>query len=150
MKSRRNLRCADVQGPTGPILRSQEPKAQGSLAKAEAKVSLCASLAIASTILVDRLRFLMAMLESGLSRVAPFVFALSNLASFFQHTPILDAGKTLAIVLYPRSMDLTLGSEETTELVPTRSTNATKSLVKSTWFSSLSSTRDGALLPRTS
>ena len=92
----------------------------------------------------------MAMLESGLSRVAPFVFALSNLASFFQHTPILDAGKTLAIVLYPRSMDLTLESEETTELVPTRSTNATKSLVKSTWFSSLSNTRDGALLQRTS
>ena len=84
-KSRRNLRYADVQGPTGPILRSQEPKAQGNLAKAEAKVSLCDSLAFASAILVDRLRFSIAMLLNGLSRLAPHVFVLSSFASFSIH-----------------------------------------------------------------
>merc|ERR1719378_1527076 len=46
------------------------------------------------------------------------------------HTPILDAGKTLEIVLYHRWMALTQGLEETTELVLTRSTSATRSLVK--------------------
>ena len=81
----RNLRYADVQGPTGPILRSQEPKAQGMLAKAEAKVGLCDSLAFASTILVDWLRFSIAMLWKGLSRVVSSVFALSNLLSFSIH-----------------------------------------------------------------
>ena len=85
LKSRRNLRCADVQGPTGLILRSQEPKAQGNLAKAEAKVSLCDSLAFASAILVDRLRFSIAMLLNGLSRLAPHVFVLSSFASFSIH-----------------------------------------------------------------
>ena len=81
--------------------------------------------------------------QGGSLRICTFLFRM------FQHTPILDAGKTLAIVLYPRSMDPTLESEETTELVLTQSTNASKSLVKSTWFSSLSNTRDGALLQRT-
>ena len=84
-KSRRNLRYADVQGPTGPILRSQEPKAEGMLAKAEAKVALCDSLAFASTLLVDLLRFSIAILWRGLSRVVSSVFALSNLVSFSIH-----------------------------------------------------------------
>ena len=104
---------------------------------------MCDSSAIPFATLVDSLRFRSAILVRCVSRVVTFVFA-------FQHTPILDVGRTLAIVLYPRSMDPTLEFEETTELVLTRSTNASKSLVKSTWFSSLSNTRDGALLQRTS
>ena len=86
-KSRRNLRYADVQGPTGPILRSQELKAQGKLAKAEAKVCVCDSLASAFTSLVDSLRFCIAILACRLNRVAPFAIALFYLASCSIHPP---------------------------------------------------------------
>ena len=81
----RNLRYADVQGPTGPILRSQEPKAQGKLAKAEAKVCVCDSLASAFTSLVDSLRFRIAMLVRGPRRVVSFVIAPFYVASCSIH-----------------------------------------------------------------
>ena len=63
----------------------------------------------------------------------------------FQHTPILAAGKTLAIVLFPRSMAQILGFEETTKDVPMPSTNATKLQEKGRWSFSPSNMVVGVL-----
>ena len=45
---------------------------------------------------------------------------------FFQLTPISDAGRTLPVVLYPKSKVLTLESVEATVVEQTRSTSAIK------------------------
>ena len=63
----------------------------------------------------------------------------------FQHTPILAAGKTLAIVLFPRSMAQTQGFEETTKDVPMPSTNATRLREKGRWSFSPSNMVVGVL-----
>ena len=69
---------------------------------------------------------------------------------FFQHTPILAAGETLAIVLFPRSMAQTQEFEETTKDVPMPSINATKLRDKGRWSFSPSNMVVGALLLLTS
>ena len=70
--------------------------------------------------------------------------------SLFQPTPISDAGKTLPVVLYPRSKVPTLESVETTWDEEMRSTSATRSPGKGKWSSSLSRTVVGAQLQRIS
>ena len=75
------------------------------------------------------------------------VDSLTDSHSFlFQPTSILDAGKTLATELFPRSMAQIQGFEETTKDVPMPSTNVTKLQEKGRWFCSPSNMVVGALL----
>ena len=71
-------------------------------------------------------------------------------AFFLQPIPILDAGETQVIVLFPRSMDQTLEFEETTNDERMPSTNATKLRDKGRWFFSPSNMVAGVLQLRTS
>ena len=61
----------------------------------------------------------------------------------------MAVGKTKETELYPRWMVLTHFSEATTDNEKTQLTNATKLLVKDTWYSSLFSMVGGVQLLRT-
>ena len=52
--------------------------------------------------------------------------SLTAFSYFFQHTPISDAGRTLPVVLYPKSKVPTLESVEATVEEQMLSTSATK------------------------